>query len=72
MNIALIIILFLGLFVILILVKSFKNLNKIECPKCKNIELEQASYNSLGNCSCGYTEDITTLNQRIKEKNHYA
>ncbi len=72
MNIALIIILALGFFVILILCKSFKDLNKITCPKCGKEELEQASYNSIGKCSCGYSEDINILNRRLKEKNHYA
>ncbi len=72
MNIALIIIIVLGLFVAIILFKSFKNLNKIDCPKCGENELEQASYNSIGKCSCGYSEDINELNRRLKEKNHYA
>lgn len=73
MNIALIIILLLlGLFAILIIVKSFKGLNKIKCPECKKIELEQASYNSIGSCSCGYTEDIMVFKERIKDKNYFA
>ena len=72
MNIALIIILALGILVILILFKSFKDLNKITCPKCGKEELEQASYNSTGKCSCGYSEEIETLNKRLKEINRYA
>ncbi len=52
--------------------KTFKDLNKIMCPKCRKNELDQASYNSIGKCSCGYSEDIEILNKRLKEKNYYA
>lgn len=57
----------------ILLNKLLKNINKCPCPKCGKMMFENATHHKIGECtSCGYQEDITQFEKRLKEKNNYV
>jgi ribosomal protein L37AE/L43A len=56
-----------------ILTKLLKNINKCQCPSCGELEFENATHHKIGKCtSCGYQEDITQFEKRLKETQKYV
>lgn len=61
------------LVVVVIVNILLKNINKSPCPKCGKVDFEHATYHKIGKCgSCGFQENISQLEKRLKENQKYV